>query len=372
MKILFKQHRYHSNVFDWFRAFQELGHEPELLVYRSDETIVEGLPKAVYLKQSSLSKWIVKRSGHTRGDGVDKFSPYYFPSLKTLYAYLRQSKPRVIITRPIFTIYSYQIILISFILRFRLVFYSQIRICKEVSLIKRVFLEVLLWITQGVWISPCPGNPEKFKPISKRMHFFPFVKKDPLARRSEYFKDGVINLLIVAKIYPAKNIELAVRAFLRLKEKHSNIRITICAGSNIHESSHEKLKKLINSSKHKASIEMRIAVPFDEMKQVYLDNDILILPSNYDQAALVPIESMGHGLVTYASTGNGTSNYLTDGFDGFVFEKNNEEELVHKLNYLFEHPDQIPTMGKRALVTVKNNHDPAGVVTDLLGRLNLN
>lgn len=370
MKIILKQHRYHSNVFDWFRAFQELGHEPELLVYKPDFTEIDDLPDAVYLEQSQLSKWIVKRFDRTRGDGVDTFTPYYFPSLKSLYIFLLQRKATVVIIRPVFTIYSCQLILFSLLLRFKIVFYSQIRICKKVALHKKILLVILLRSMRTLWISPCPGDSERFKPIARGMHFFPFVRKNPLTSRFKYFKEGLINFLVVAKLYPSKNIELAIRAFLRVKDQHENIRLTICAGDNIDCSYYEKLKEIIKSSKHKPSIEFRIAVPFEEMKQVYLNHDVFILSSRYDQAALAPIESMAHGLVTFASSGNGTSKYITDGFDGFLFEKDNEEELFQKINHLLEHPKEISLIGNRALQTIRENHDPLSVINGLLKRLN--
>ena len=326
---------------------------------------------ATFLKQSVFSKWIVRRNGRTRGDGVDQFTPYFFPGIKTLYRFIEEKQPKIVILRPVFTFYSYQLILLSFFMRYKVVFYSQIRINKSVSLYKRVFLEIILWLTRSIWISPCPGDVSKYSPISKKMYLFPFVKKMKLTSRDSYFNDQKINILVVAKIFPPKNIELAIEVFIELRQSYSDIRLTICAGSNIYEPYHDKLKALIDTSDVKNDIKIQIGVPYEEMTNVYMSHDILILPSNYDQAALVPVESMGHGLVTFASQGNGTSNYITDGVDGYTFEKRGKEELLDKLEKLLKDRSKIPVMGNKAIETVRLKHNPEKVIEDFLKRLNV-
>lgn len=372
MVVLFKQHRYHSNVFDWFRAFKEIGYEPELLVYKEDLTRIEGLNKAVYLKQSVLSKWIVKRYKRTRGDGVDQFTPYYFPRITSLYSHLRTKNPQLVILRPVFTFYSCQLILLSFLFGYKVVFYSQIRICKEVSNNKKRLLNFILWINKTVWISPCPGDKEIHLPISKRMHLFPFVKKDVLECRTKYFEKDRVNILVVAKIFPAKNLELAIEVFLSLRGRFEDVHLTICSGGSVHEPYFEKLIKMVDSSEYKSDIEFLRDLPHNEMRDTYLRHDILLLTSNYDQAALVPLESMGYGLVTLASLGNGTSNYISNGVDGYTFEKGNGSELAEKMENLIMNRENIVRMGNKAIETVKRNHDPEEVVGNLVKRLGLN
>ena len=371
VKILFKQHRFHSNVFEWFSAFQELGHEVNLVLYKEDNTYVKGLNQAVYLPPSKFSNRWRKKNPRTRGDGIDRFSPYYFPSFKTLISFLKTEKPKLVVLRPAFTLFSYMFLLLKPFFGYKVLFYSQVRIAKPVVWYKKAAMELLLFLFSAHWMSPCPGEADKHAPISKRMIYFPFTISEKLKQRTNYFTDEFVNILVVAKMYPSKNILLVLKMMNDLRMQFKSLRLTIVSGGEVHQSYHQKVLHFIEQHDLTGHVKLHYRMSIEQMKQFYLNHDIFILPSDYDQAAYVMVESMAYGLVTIASNGNGTSDYLTHGVDGYLFEKNNLQKLEKIVNHLILNKQLIPQIGNEAIKTIKNQHDPIIRAEQLLRRINL-
>lgn len=370
MKILFKQHRYHSNVIEWFRAFQRQGHQVNLILYKPDETKIEGLNPAIYLPPAKRSERLRKKNPRTRGDGIDRFSPYYFPAFTTLIQFLKKEKPDLVVLRPAFTLFSYMFLLLKPFFGYKVLFYSQVRIAKHVAWYKKVALHTLLRLFNAHWISPCPGQPKKFRALSQRMVYFPFTIRPKLSQRKDYMNNGQIHILVVAKMYSSKNILLVLELIKRLRTSYDHLRLNIVSGGEIHQPYHKKVLNYIAEHQLSDRVHLHYGKPREEMEQFYLSHDLFILPSNYDQAAYVPVESMAHGLVTIASTGNGTSDYLTHGVDGFIFPKNDLAALEGIVVKLIENTDLISKMGNQAIVTIRKNHDPDTCVQRLLKAIN--
>jgi len=356
LKILLTHHRYHSNLFNWFRGFQANGHEVKLLVYKPDEVKEKGLPESVCLKPSRYSKWQMNRNQRTRGDGVDSFSPYYFPSFKELWKVFRQNKPEVVIIRPAFTLFGYQTLLLALIFRAKIVFHSRIHIHRYYTPWKKYIFIVLMGVFGSYWMSPCNGDPKKYPNIPKRLVNLPFMIQAKFKSR-DYFRGEQINLLCVAKYFKSKNPLMMLEVFFELRKKHSGIRLTICGTGDELGEYYSNIKKLRHESGFSGDIDILINQPPSMMDQLYRSHDVFILPTNHDPASFTVLEAMSYGLSTITTDIDGSAGYISRGENGYIVEKGNKDQLIGFLDHLIDNKELIKKQGEQSLRMVEKNHE---------------
>lgn len=369
MKILFIHHRYHTNLFNWFRGFQQNGHEVRLLVYKPDEVNEPGLPKSTYLPPSQWSARKMEKNPRMRGDGVDSFSPYYYPSFRSVYNYFKREKPNLVVIRPVFSRFGYMVLIFTFLFRTKRVFYSQIRIHKPYPRYKKLIFHLAMWLLNANWVSPCLGDKERYPNAPTRMIYFPFAMPVTVTNQREYFREGDIHLLSVAKYFKSKNPLLVLEAFFKLCERHDNIRLTICGSGDEQGAYFVKMNDLKRKSAYGEKVDLLVNQPFSVVKELYLNHDIFVLPSTHDPASITNLEAMSHGLAVICSNLNGTAHYTIHGESGYVFNVNNKEGLFNYLCGLINDCQKIKVMGASALEHVKTNHYPKIITAEFLEKV---
>lgn len=369
MKILFTHHRYHTNLYNWFRGFQQNGHEVSLLVYKPDEVNEPDLPKSTYLPPSKWSVRKMQKNPRKRGDGVDSFSPYYYPSFRTLYQYFKKEKPDLVVIRPVFSRFGYMVLVCSFLFRSKRVFYSQIRIHKAYPRHKRLIFNLAMSVLSAYWVSPCLGDKERYPKAPKRMVYFPFAMSPNVSGHREYFKGDEIHLLSVAKYFRTKNPLLVLETFLKLCERHDNLRLTICGSGDEQGDYFKKMNDLKDISTYGNRLNLLINQPFSVVKDLYENHDIFVLPSKHDPASITNLEAMSFGLPVLCSNLNGTAHYTIHGESGYVFKVKEQGNLEGYLNEMIDNKLVIEKMGSRSIELVLTNHNPKKVTLGLLNRL---
>lgn len=357
MKILFTHHRYHTNLLNWFRGFQQNGHKVRLLVYKPDEVSQPNLPKSTYLKPSKWSTKKMKSNPRTRGDGVDSFSPYYYPSIKTLYSYFKSEKPDLVVIRPAFSRFGYMVLFMALLFRSKVVFHSRIRIHRHYSKPKLILFKIALGLLNAYWMSPCKGNPEKYPLASKRLIYFPFLIEPEVNDRS-YFKNGKVNILCVAKYFRSKNPEMMLRAFLELRKEYDDIKLTICGTGDREGEYYQNMMELTQGSNFSNDIELLINQPLERMRELYQSHDIFVLPTRHDPASFTVLEAMSFGLAVITTKVDGSSGYVIENENGFIVSEKDIDELIKKLRDLISAKLKVTSYGKNSLFRVNEFHEP--------------
>lgn len=365
MKILFTHHRYHTNLFNWFRGFQQNGHEVSLLVYKPDEVNEPDLPKSTYLPPSRWSVQKMEKNPRKRGDGVDSFSPYYYPSFRTLYQYFKREKPELVVIRPVFSRFGYMVLLMALCFRSRIVFHSRIRIHRYYSKPKLLVFKTILGLLNAYWMSPCKGDSEKYPLASRRLIYFPFLIEPQVKERS-YFKDGKVNILCVAKYFTSKNPKMMLEVFLRLREKFEDIRLTICGTGDPYGEYFLDMTEIVKNSKFGNDIELLINQPLSQMSALYASHDIFVLPTRHDPASFTVLEAIAHGLVAITTTVDGANGYIEKGRNGFVFEPSNNSNLENLMTELISERSKIIEWAEYSLHLVERRHNPIKVTSEFL------
>ncbi len=100
----------------------------------------------------------------------------------------------------------------------------------------------------------------------------------------------------------------------------------------------------------KAMPEVRIAGVMDRQK--IMDSlrcsDVLVCPSREDPMPTVAAEAMMNSVPCIVSDAAGTSSYIRNGTDGFLFESGNAEQLAERLLWCIEHREKLQEIGGRS------------------------
>lgn len=152
-------------------------------------------------------------------------------------------------------------------------------------------------------------------------------------------------ILFLGRIAPIKNIETAIEAISRLKDKKIFFEIVGPA----EESYLKKLNKLIE--KLKLSDRVKFSAPVYNLKEKIKKIDsarIFVLPSISEGMPQSLIEAMARGKIVIVSNNKGNSDIIKNGKNGFLFETENSGNLADKVNLIL-------SMNKKGLFKIKKS-----------------
>lgn len=161
-------------------------------------------------------------------------------------------------------------------------------------------------------------------------------------------KKKSIKLLSVGHMIRRKGIDFVLRALSMLKNKYSNIEYFVIGdGHDL-----DYFKKIaeefnVQGITHFLGAKDNLEV-FEYMKLC----DLFVLPSLNESFGIVFIEAMSQGMITIGTFGEGISDVIKDGFNGFLVKPRNVEDLYLKLCYLITNLDRLNAVRQNARLTV--------------------
>ena len=191
---------------------------------------------------------------------------------------------------------------------------------------------------------------------AENTYFIPFIaeKQNGIAKRN-YFDGQALKILSVGKFRDYKNLKILPDALeILIKSGFNNWSLTIVGQvSNADEKQYldELLKNFADKGLNE-KVKILTNVPFSQMGDIYLANDLFILTSKREVASVAVIEAMSYGLAVVTTDYNGTASYVTDAGGGYVFETENAKNLADKI--MLAAPD-IKSLGQNAANYVSEN-----------------
>jgi glycosyltransferase involved in cell wall biosynthesis len=89
-------------------------------------------------------------------------------------------------------------------------------------------------------------------------------------------------------------------------------------------------------------------VPYEDLKALYSACDIFVLPSFEEGDPIALKEALTSGKPLIGSKIGGILMQIRDGWNGFLVEPANKEQLTEKIKYLIDHPRERTRMGKNS------------------------
>jgi len=169
----------------------------------------------------------------------------------------------------------------------------------------------------------------------------------------------VIKLLTIGRLTEKKGHEYAIRAISKLIKKYRNIEYIIAGDGPLEID----LKNLAIELGIRECVKFLGAVKQDEVLTLYQQTYIFVLPSitanNGDQEGIpvVLMEAQATGLPIISTFHTGIPEVVIDGKSGFLVPERDVNALAERLEYLIEHSEIWPAMGKYGRKFVEEKYD---------------
>lgn len=154
-----------------------------------------------------------------------------------------------------------------------------------------------------------------------------------------------INVIQVSRLDKNKNHETTIKAIKKLREQGINIKLHIVGEGSLK-------KKIIKiSNKNKDFITYYGKLDKKEIKKMYSNMDIFIMPSKYETFGLVYVEAMSQGVPIIYTKGQGFDGYFDEGVVGFSVKYNDYNNIKKRI---FDIVDNYNNISKQCIIKSKS------------------
>lgn len=154
-----------------------------------------------------------------------------------------------------------------------------------------------------------------------------------------------ITFLLVATLEKNKGQEVAVRAVYELKKKGiTNFKLLLVGGDPT--GYYHELTQLIQKFSIDDLVEYGGFV--QDMKSLRRSVDVELMCAPAEAFGLVTVEAMLAGNPVIGSNSGATSELISDGETGYLYQLNHSEELANKMEKIIKDPKLIEVLGKKA------------------------
>ncbi|MBU0727811.1 glycosyltransferase [Patescibacteria group bacterium] len=159
-------------------------------------------------------------------------------------------------------------------------------------------------------------------------------------------------IISVSFLTPAKGIDLNLKAISVLIKKYPSIKYVVI-GDGLEM---EKLKRLIIDLGLNGCVEFLGQLDHNETMKKIAESDIFSLPSWNEGFGVVYLEAMAFGKPVIACAGEGITDVIEHGKNGFLVKPKDVEDLVKTIDYILSNPEECKKIGKLAQQTVIENY----------------
>lgn len=188
-------------------------------------------------------------------------------------------------------------------------------------------------------------DPDRFSPA--------WVKSRPLVRSH----DGPLRLLFVGQVAEHKGLHRILEEWVLLPPALREHLLLTVVGRVFSSEYKERILSVVAAGGIGDLLEFREHIPSESLPAVYREHHVLIFPSLWEEPmGIVPIEAMASGLAVISSGRGGSSDFVTDGTDGLLFDPDVNGDLARQLERLLNDPMLRQRLGKAARKRVEESY----------------
>lgn len=159
-------------------------------------------------------------------------------------------------------------------------------------------------------------------------------------------------LLYIGKIEERRSILLLLEMFLKILEKHSNVKLVL-VGKGEENYKHKcfeyaKENNILNRIIYIESLEQKY------MPQLYKCCDIFIFPTKHEIFGMVLLEAMYFGIPTITTLNGGSSTIIENEKNGFICNLNNINKWIDIISIILKDDEYRKKISENAEKTIKN------------------
>lgn len=151
--------------------------------------------------------------------------------------------------------------------------------------------------------------------------------------------------LFVGRVMPRKGLKTLLEACTKLKQRGYDQYTLLVVGDG---EELDPLQAYCQQQDIEGCIQWTGRVDYTEIGSYFQSADVFILPTIEDTWGVVVLEAMLFGKAVLCSSGAGSSELISQGENGFVFDPNNADDLADAMQFMIDHPEKMKLAGKNA------------------------
>ncbi|MBW4481620.1 MAG: glycosyltransferase family 4 protein [Tildeniella torsiva UHER 1998/13D] len=164
----------------------------------------------------------------------------------------------------------------------------------------------------------------------------------PYGAPIDYFKpqskyDKKFRALFVGRVGPRKGVHYLLDAWKQLRLNDAELKLV-----GVDEFPLGWLES------HRDYIHYQTSVPHTSLNQHYCSANVFVFPSLVEGFGLVQLEAMACGIPVITTPNAAGLDLITDGVDGFIVPIRDSNAIQEKLEWCYQHPTELATMGLAA------------------------
>ena len=190
--------------------------------------------------------------------------------------------------------------------------------------------------------------------------------------RKKYGLEGKLAVLFVGRMARIKGVEHLVNAANMLVNDfgYGNA-VFVLVGPFTFDATEKPINKeemlgYIKRQRLDRNIVLTGSLPLEEVRALYAASDIFVLPSLAEGDPLVTLEAMASGKPVIGTRVGGIPHHIRDGWNGFLIDPANEQQLADKIKYLIDNPEERKSMGVNSRKYAEEEFDWSKVAERLL------
>lgn len=372
MNIVFCQSRYHSNQHPIVKELQNRGHSVEYLtrhVKMSETENYEVLQPEV-LGISNFSE----KLGSILGISRFKQKQIEWPPVIKTYLKLKKINPDVIAVRS-YSVYSLVMFFLGQIIGADCILFTQMPKYRPSQGQVIPYIDNCYRMITGnnlKQFTPVKGDPKTGVDI-EYSHYIPFVIDPDYLRdinNKQYFKNEEINIISVGQYHLKRKRQIFLLDVINNIDD-PEIHLTLVGHLDKENcTQYNKILNYIEENGMNDQVTVRTNIAYSNLQQLYFENDLYVIPSRDEPAAVSHLEAMAQGLPVICSDTNGTKCYIDECKNGHIFRTNSTCDLETKIQDIIYNEDRLIKMGLNSRRIVENRHMPTHFCDEFLPLIN--
>jgi colanic acid/amylovoran biosynthesis glycosyltransferase len=171
--------------------------------------------------------------------------------------------------------------------------------------------------------------------------------------------DNKVRLLTIARLVEKKGIEYGIQAVAKVLKNHPEIEYRIAGDGHLKSN----ILRLIEELKVSDNVKLLGWQHQEQIIEILQVTDILLAPSLTSQSGDregIPgaiVEALAWGLPVLSTRHSGIPEVIEDGESGLLVPEGDTDALAEKLDYLIEHSELWPEMGRKGRKYVEEHYD---------------
>ena len=181
--------------------------------------------------------------------------------------------------------------------------------------------------------------------------------------QKKYALKEAINIAVIGHISSQKGQLEALNAYKILEDQgNNNTSLSFVGWGNENSEYYKNIKAQIGNRN------IRFVQFVDNMETIYAETDIVLVCS-LETFGRVSIEAMKHSIPIIAANVGASCYNIKNGYNGYLYEKNNPEDLANKI-MLLQNPSIRREMGRNGYKFAMENYNDKNMVSDFLCPIN--